>query len=432
MAYKIPIPEDEKQAIPYLLESGYGKELQEQLSILESNKVITKDRVERILHIEARDFYKFSVKGNAWRCWGEFLKRFPELFNRIDLILSKVPAEKYYFVINSQMESEMDKILKYKNLSPTKHRKELSTGRNITIYIGLLENPRQFSLNEHPVRNAFSIAEDAGIRVGYYYYFYESDNSEELFYQFIPLCLIRSFPINKDEFGDFSSSAGGFRDDLQAGFKSAWEANIARILNEQGVKWEYENASKSYFTELGAYIPDFRVYRESGIEVIEVKGMWDNRSLKKVSAAISQSEPREEKIIVIDEDFYSLLEEKYKATIPHWEVTGRENSKKTFNLPVVGITVGVRKNNVKKLSVGDSLKLIRQPDNPYDKNAILVVSEKDEEIGFIAKDWASIFSFKMDHGFDYEASVKMIEEKVVTIKVKATNKTVTILKEIGF
>ncbi|MEC1526074.1 DUF790 family protein [Neobacillus niacini] len=334
---------------------------------------ITAEYRDRIQHIETQGYYRYCVKGNAWKCLEIFLKRFPEFFTLIDFIQIEGEAEKYIFVINSKMDDEMDKILKYKNLNPAKYHRELTEGRILTFYIGFLNNPRQYSLQEHPVRNAFRLAESAGIRVGYYYYHEKPDPDR---YSYISLSNIRSFPIDEDEYGDFSYSAGGFRTDLDPGFKSSWEANIARILNYQGVEWKYEKGTKIYDSELGAYIPDFIVYRGGEVHVIEVKGRWDQRSVKKVSAAITQA--KEEKIIIIDSDYYSLLEEKFKESFPNWE-TSKIGNNTSFELPVIGITIGKRRMNVKKLSTGESLMLIRQPNNPYDRNAILVTTMNGED-----------------------------------------------------
>mgnify|MGYP001075626387 CR=1 FL=1 len=416
-------PDREKLIMEQFLETDYGIQLKKELTSLVKEKKIKDVYLNRVLSIKADEYYRYSIKGNAWKCLGLFLRLYPELFTLNEFIQMDGEIEKYIYVINSKMEHEMGKILEYKNLTPTKQQRELPDGRIITFYTGFLNEPKQYSLEDHPVRNAFSIAEESGIRIGYYCYQdkLKSDG-------FFSIMNIRSFPIKEDKFGDYSSSTGGFREDLQAGFKSTWEANIARILNYQSVQWEYENAIKSFSTELGAYIPDFRVYRGNKIQIIEVKGRWDFRSVKKVSSALSQV--KDEKIIVVDSDFYYLLDQKYKGVIPHWEKSSVVSG--NLELPVVGITVGKRKSNVKNLKIGDSLKLVRQPDNPYDANAILVLTEDNEEIGFVAKDWASIFSFKIDHGFTYKVTVKGIEEKVVKIKVKAEEKSIEILENISF
>jgi hypothetical protein len=414
---------EEREILEQFLKTDYGIQLKKELISLTKEKKIEDGYLNRVLSIKANEYYRYSIEGNAWKCLGLFLKLYPELFTLNELIQMDGEVEKYIYVINSKMEKELEKILKYKDLIPTKQHRELPDGRIITFYTGFLNEPKQYLLENHPVRCAFRIAEKSGIRIGYYYY-HEKPKTEGYF----SISNIRSFPIKEDEFGDYSSAAGGFREDLNAGFKSTWEANIARILNYQSVQWEYENAIRSFSTELGAYIPDFIVYRENIVQIIEVKGRWDFRSVKKVTSALSQV--KKEKIIIIDSDFYSLLDQKYKDVIPNWEKSSVVSG--DLELPVVGITLGKRKSNVKNLKIRDSLKFVREPDNPYDPNAILVLTSDNEEIGFVAKDWASIFSFKIDHGFTYEVTVNGIEEKVVKIKVKTEEKSIRILENIGF
>lgn len=71
-----------------------------------------------------------------------------------------------------------------------------------------------------------------------------------------------------------------------------------------------------------------------------------------MSSALSQV--KDEKIIVIDSDFYYLLEQKYKDVISYWEKSLFFSG--ILELAVVGITVGKLKSDVKNLKIGDSLK----------------------------------------------------------------------------
>ncbi|WP_156894491.1 HIRAN domain-containing protein [Clostridium formicaceticum] len=332
---------------------------------------------------------------------------------------------KFIYVINKQAEIEFEKILYYKNLKFQKYSKQLDDGREINIYTGILRHYEKYTLEDNPARVVFRTAEDAGIRIGFYYY-----SGMENFKELSSLSLIRSFPIESDDFGDFSSASGGFRQDLKAGFKSSWEANIARILNKQNANWKYEIASESYATDIGYYIPDFFIQRENGIDILEVKGFWDSRSIRKVSSAIEQA--KDEKIIVIDKDYYSLLEEKYGSCISNWEKTGKIDT--SFEVPVVGINVKNRFNIAQKLVHGEKLKILREPENAYDSNAIKILTLEDEEVGYIAKDWASIFAFKIDNGFTYECFVHKIEitKKRIIIKLQRNKATLDLLKNIGF
>ncbi|WP_010099553.1 HIRAN domain-containing protein [Ornithinibacillus scapharcae] len=207
-----------------------------------------------------------------------------------------------------------------------------------------------------------------------------------------------------------------FRDDLKLVFNSSWEANIARLLNYLGIKWEYER--ESYFVESDHfshyYIPDFFLDNNT---LIEVKGFWDNESLKKVS--LFKEQHKEHKLLTIDSDMYYTLDKMYKKVIPEWEKASVLIKRE--RLPVVGVTRPERRKFVSNVKIGDNLFLIRDEDNPYDRNAILVVDNDDNEIGFIAKDWASIYADKLDVGMKFNAVVEQKEAKVIKIVVERIN-----------
>lgn len=394
------------------LNTPYGQTLKTELdAMVKARKLVTVQR-EMILRLKANEYYKECVDRRNYPDVSYYLEHFPELFTIHDILVQKEPVVKHYFVINRKVELEFEKILAYLRITYDKHSRELPDKRMINIYIALLVNARKYKSEDDPMRKAWITAEDAGIRIGFYNYGYDS--------HCLSLGGYRSFPMTVDAYGDFSTGSGGFREDLGAGFKSAWEANIARLLQAKGIAWEYEKKSKSIRTEIGAYIPDFHVTQEGLDYRIEVKGFWDDRGIKKTSSARSQ-EDTVGKIVIIDGDIYSLLNHKYKNTIPHWEERESNISTSSQRLPVVGIHVGNRLKTLQELSEGDGLKLVREPKNAYDKNAIKVYTLDDREIGFIAKDWASIFSYKIDIGFLYKVSlVKVeVEKKVVYIRVTA-------------
>jgi hypothetical protein len=61
-------------------------------------------------------------------------------------------------------------------------------------------------------------------------------------------------------------------------FRSAWEANYARVLNYKNIKWEYEPTTFDLSDAL-TYTPDFKL--EDGT-FVEVKGWWQEKSKQKV------------------------------------------------------------------------------------------------------------------------------------------------------
>lgn len=394
------------EAMDSYLNTPYGQSLKAELDdLVKSGKLVTVQR-EMVLRLKANEYYKECIERKIYDDVTYYLENFPELFTIHDILIQKEPVLKQFFVINCVAEHEFEKILSFQGISFEKHSKELPDKRIINVYIALLVNPRKYKLEDNPMRKAWTMAEDAGIRIGFYDYGYTS--------HFLSLGGYRSFPITVDRYGDLSSASGGLREDLGVGFKSSWEANVARLLNAKGIAWTYEK--KFIQTENGAYIPDFNVTQEGLNYNIEVKGFWDDRSVKKISSARSQ-EGKEGKVVIIDGDIYSLINYRYAMKIPHWE----EGLVSTRNetIPVVGIHVGNRLKTIKELSEGDNLKLVREPENIYDNNAIRVYTTDDREIGFVAKDWASIFAYKIDIGFTYEANLVKteIEKKVVYIRL---------------
>lgn len=416
--------EEEREKLSSYLDTNYGKRLKSELDSLVNEKQLKPIVMEHVLRQYANEYYRFHMKTNAWNSVRYYLENIPELFSFHEVLLRAVPVSKHFFIINKDVETEIEKIFAYQKVEFIKHEHVIPDGRTICIYIIYLENPRDFTIDTDPVRQSWLIAEDAGIRVGFHCY----PTQEAILDGFVGLGLYRSFPIEKeDRYGDFSSASGGFREDLGAGFKSAWEANIARILNHKGIKWTYEK--KSIQTEQGAYIPDFNVTANDQAYTIEVKGFWDDHSIKKTASARIQ-EKSEDEVIIIDSDLYELLCKAYENVIPHWEKS--LVSSKSQQIPVVGINVGSRLKAIQSLNEGDALQLIREPENPFDKNAIKVYTKDGREIGFVAKDWASILAYKMDIGFSYAIALNKVEveKKVVYIQVKTIPASVDLLNGI--
>lgn len=91
---------------------------------------------------------------------------------------------------------------------------------------------------------------------------------------------------------NFARTKKGVRKDVHPtyNFKSATEANFARILTELGLQWKYEERSfvfNGYKTKPFVYIMDFEIIPASNIkgipcQYIEVKGYMDARSRNKL------------------------------------------------------------------------------------------------------------------------------------------------------
>ncbi|MEX3746527.1 HIRAN domain-containing protein [Lysinibacillus xylanilyticus] len=216
-----------------------------------------------------------------------------------------------------------------------------------------------------------------------------------------------------------------FRDDLKQVFDSSWEANTARILKYLGINYEVEKTS--FFVEDANfsqyYFPD--LFLNDNL-IIEIKGFWDNASLKKVS--LFKEQYKDYKLLIIDTEMYAVLNSLYKDIIENWEdekvVIKKE---KVF---VVGINRPERKVAVSKLKENDEVILVRDAENPYDSNAIAVVNQEGNQIGFIRKDWASIYADKLDMGMKYKARINKIERTVISLELERINKDENIIYDI--
>lgn len=103
-------------------------------------------------------------------------------------------------------------------------------------------------------------------------------------------------------------------------FRSSWEANYARILNHQGIAWEYE--PKTFYFEAiktgtRSYKPDFFIKNLD--EYHEVKGWMDPKSKTKLTR-MAKYYP-DVKIVLIDAKRMKELSS-YASIIPKWEHNG--------------------------------------------------------------------------------------------------------------
>lgn len=120
----------------------------------------------------------------------------------------------------------------------------------------------------------------------------------------------------------YSRCRGGYREDLCCYFRSAWEANTARLLNYWGLRWEYESR-RFYFESVEdgvlSYCPDF--YLPDLDMWVEVKGWMDE--ISKVRLQKFQSEYPEEsaKLVLIDESAYREIVKDFASYINEWEKT---------------------------------------------------------------------------------------------------------------
>lgn len=52
----------------------------------------------------------------------------------------------------------------------------------------------------------------------------------------------------------------------------------------------------------------------------------------------------------------------------------------------VGVTFGNRQSTIRTLKAGDTLKLVKEPDNQYDKTAVRIETEDGKQVGYVKRD----------------------------------------------
>lgn len=119
----------------------------------------------------------------------------------------------------------------------------------------------------------------------------------------------------------YSRCRGGYREDLDMYFRSSWEANVARILNNLELAWEYE-PKRFYFPDTGdgvlSYCPDF--YIPDADIWIEVKGWMDEKSITRLRK-FSESYPFESsRLIVINEPLYLDMIKRFYGLVSNLEI----------------------------------------------------------------------------------------------------------------
>lgn len=121
----------------------------------------------------------------------------------------------------------------------------------------------------------------------------------------------------------YSRCKGGYRKDLNQYFRSAWEANIARLLNHFNIIWEYEIKRFNFDKEVSgviSYQPDF--YLPQYDIWIEVKGWLDDKSIKRLELFEKYFSCEYKKLLLIDEKVYNILNTIYASSIDNWEHKG--------------------------------------------------------------------------------------------------------------
>lgn len=119
----------------------------------------------------------------------------------------------------------------------------------------------------------------------------------------------------------YSRCRRGKRADLgNVFFRSGWEANVARIFVLSGIRWDYE-PHRFRFADEGddilSYCPDFYL---PDLDIwVEVKGWMDEKSIRRLEKFMDYYPEQYEKLVLIDEKKYRMLESRLSSKISTWE-----------------------------------------------------------------------------------------------------------------
>lgn len=104
------------------------------------------------------------------------------------------------------------------------------------------------------------------------------------------------------QYNNSSNLYVGYRKDLKMSFRSTWEANIARILNNSNISFTYESKKfiLPYNNDTLVYILDF--YLPGSDTYIEVKGFWCNQK-----AHLFREQYPNKFLLIIDQFIYKRL-----------------------------------------------------------------------------------------------------------------------------
>lgn len=106
----------------------------------------------------------------------------------------------------------------------------------------------------------------------------------------------------------------------------------------------------------------------------------------------------------VREEHAEELDELFKQAADQLKTSNIVNAD-SFYTKVVGVSFEGRQEMVRKLEIGQSVELVRQPENTHDRNAIAVISEAGEQIGFIKAKLSKDLAPVMDSGVKYVAEI---------------------------
>jgi len=144
------------------------------------------------------------------------------------------------------------------------------------------------------------------------------------------------------------------------------------------------------------YSPEINYYREKTVQlnIKKFKFYEDEKEEDKIEAFLQKMINQKN---IMGKEKYRGIEE-----VP------------SFNTKLVGVSFDNRQEHIKRISdnrlnKNNELELKRQPKNPYDENAILVLYE-GKDLGFLNKDLAKKIAPKIDKGVEYKSIIEQITD----------------------
>ena len=96
-------------------------------------------------------------------------------------------------------------------------------------------------------------------------------------------------------------------------FRSGLEEQVADLLSNLGIDYEYETTKVSYYIEHN-YTPDFILPNKH--VVLECKGYWDSKDRRKIKAVLKQNPDLDLRMIF--QAPYNRISKKSKTTYAQW------------------------------------------------------------------------------------------------------------------
>lgn len=109
----------------------------------------------------------------------------------------------------------------------------------------------------------------------------------------------------------------------------------------------------------------------------------------------------------------------------------RSDEQRHFYFHAHGTTYGDRQAVIRRCVRGEQLQLVREPENPYDRNAIRICRLNGEDLGYVPRDNTAELALKMDAGQQIRAEVDWLNSPTEEFQRFGLKVRVGVLKDQG-